>query len=82
MMASNIRLSAGVSTTTNLLAPITIKRAAPSWGMDTKSISLPGIGQNLIQSDPMLDSVTKCLEAEIGIVVEVVDNLRVEPATG
>lgn len=74
-MGNNPRLCAAVS----LWAAITVARAARS--KDTTAVAEDSDTPGLVESEPVLDAVTKRLEADAGIVGIVLDNLVfVEPS--
>lgn len=48
--------------------------------MGTHSVSVPSECLWLIKGDPVLDSRSKGLEAEVGVGIEVVNNISVQPS--
>ena len=48
--------------------------------MGTHSVSVPSECLWLIKSDPVLDSRSKGLEAEVSVGIEVVNNISVQPS--
>lgn len=63
VMCDNVRLGSGVSS---------LAFCAPSWGEFAVIIAKSSDNPWLVKCHPVLYSVTKCLEAEIGIVCECV----------
>jgi len=79
-MCSDIWFSRGVSTFSYPAAVCRPILAAPSWRMHTHAIAQPGEGERLVECDPVLHSVSKDAEAQVSIVIELILDLRIEPA--
>jgi len=77
MMSSNVRFSGRVTTTTDFLTESLIARTASAGSLATTSVATPGEFLDFVKSDPVLNSITESLEAEVSIVVKLVDDVRV-----
>jgi len=81
MVSSNIRLSGRVTTTTDFLTESLVARAASAGSLATTSVATPSEFLDFVKSDPVFNSITESLETEVSIVVELVDDIRVQPAS-
>ena len=80
-MGSNVWLSGGVASSSD---PGAVRRnvvTASARSVRSQSISKPSVGQGFVQGDPVFDSISKGLEGEISELIEIFNNIRVEPAS-
>ncbi|CAG9324209.1 unnamed protein product [Blepharisma stoltei] len=80
-MGCYIRLSWCISSTTYRLTPSPKTWAAPTWRMNSSSISKGHKSLNFVKSNPILDFMTKSSEAEISEIIEFVGHIWIKPST-
>lgn len=79
-MRDNIRFSGGISTIANPGAVRIDIRTASAWGMGSHTVANPSVGLGFVNGDPLLDFGAKGLEAEVSVVIELVNDFGVQEA--